>query len=66
MKNSEIKELTTREIIERLDEEKSSLIQMKINHAISPIENPQLINKRRRLVARLMTELQVRKSQNNV
>jgi len=66
MKNSEIKELTTKEIIERLDEEKSSLIQMKINHAISPIENPQLISKRRRLVARLMTELQVRKPQNFV
>jgi len=29
---------------------------MKLNHAISPLENPQIIKESRRTIARLMTE----------
>ena len=56
MKTSEIRELTTQEILERIDNEKTSLVRMKLNHAISPLENPQKIKESRRTVARLMTE----------
>jgi len=64
MKNSEIKELTTAEIVERIEMEKNNLDKMKMNHVISPIENPLLIKQVRRVVARLKTELNARKKQN--
>lgn len=60
MKNSEIKELTTLEIVEKLDAEKSALTRFKLNHAISPLENPLQIKVSRRNIARLMTELRQR------
>jgi large subunit ribosomal protein L29 len=64
MKNSEIKELTTAEIVERIEMEKNNLDKMEMNHVISPIENPLLIKQVRRVVARLKTELNARKKQN--
>jgi len=64
MKNSEIKELTTAEIVERIEMEKDKLDKMEMNHVISPIENPLLIKQVRRVVARLKTELNARKKQN--
>ncbi len=61
MKNSEVKELTTQEIVEKLDAERSALTRLKMNHAISPLENPMQIKETRRNIARLMTELHQRK-----
>ncbi|MBO7457813.1 MAG: 50S ribosomal protein L29 [Paludibacteraceae bacterium] len=60
MKTAEIKELTTAEIEERLATEKESLQRMKINHSISPLENPMQIKVARRNIARLATELRSR------
>ncbi|BAX79542.1 50S ribosomal protein L29 [Labilibaculum antarcticum] len=60
MKNSEIKELTTTEIVEKVDFEKSTLTRFKLNHAISPLENPLQIKVTRRNIARLVTELRHR------
>ncbi len=65
MNNSEIKELSTAEIVERIEIEKNDLEKLEINHIISPIENPLLIRKSRRTIARLKTELQTRKLQEN-
>jgi large subunit ribosomal protein L29 len=56
MKSSEIKELSNQELLEHIDNEKTSLVRMKLNHAISPLENPQKIKESRRTIARLMTE----------
>ena len=56
MKSSEIKELSNQELIEHIDNEKTSLVRMKLNHAISPLENPQKIKESRKTIARLMTE----------
>ena len=56
MKSSEIKELSNQELLEHIDNEKSSLVRMKLNHAISPLENPQKIKESRKTIARLMTE----------
>jgi large subunit ribosomal protein L29 len=56
MKSSEIKELSNQELLERIDNEKTSLVRMKLNHAISPLENPQKIKESRKNIARLMTE----------
>jgi len=60
MKTAEIKELTTAEIQERLDTEKAGLVRMKLNHSISPLDNPLQIREARKTIARLATELRQR------
>lgn len=61
MKKEDIKQLSTKELLERVEEEKTTLVKLKMNHAISPLENPQKIVETRRLIARLMTEATSRK-----
>jgi large subunit ribosomal protein L29 len=65
MKNSEIKELTTKEIVERIDTEKDRLTRMKLNHAISPLENPIVLTGIRKDIARLKTEMRNRQLTEN-
>ena len=60
MKNSEIKELTNQELIERIDAERENLVRMKLNHSISPLDNPLQIRDVRKNIARLATELRQR------
>ncbi|HDZ41466.1 MAG TPA: 50S ribosomal protein L29 [Bacteroidetes bacterium] len=60
MKSSEIRELTTQEIRERIDNERISLVRMKLNHAITPLDNPNIIKETRGNIARLLTELRKR------
>ena len=60
MKTSEIKELSTADALERIQAEKDTLLRMKMNHAITPLENPQVIKRVRRNIARLKTILRQR------
>lgn len=60
MEQKVIKELTSSEIVERLDEEKRQLSKLKLNHAVSPLENPNKIKAYRKTIARLQTELRRR------
>jgi large subunit ribosomal protein L29 len=60
MKTREIKELNNKEILERIDAEREHLVRLKLNHAISPLDNPLQIKGVRRTVARLATELRQR------
>ena len=57
MKKEDIKDLSTDELKLRLEEEKGLYSKMKMNHAISPIENPMKIRITRRGVAMIQTEL---------
>ena len=57
MKAAELKELTLKELQERIENEESFLIKQKLNHAVSPLDNPQKIKETRRNVARLKTVL---------
>ncbi len=66
MKNSEIKELSTKELKERIDSEKELLVRMRLNHAVSPLDNPLKIRDARRNVARMNTELVKRLSTENI
>lgn len=61
MANKEIKGLSDQELRERISEEKAALNKMKLNHAISPVENPSKIRENRRNVARMITEANKRK-----
>jgi large subunit ribosomal protein L29 len=62
MKNSEILELSTEELVARVSEERVNLTKLKFAHAVSTIENPTRITKVRKDIARLNTELIKRKA----
>ena len=61
MKASVIKEMSSSEILERIDNEKAMLQKLRMNHTVSPLENPLKIKFTKRTIARLLTELQSRK-----
>jgi large subunit ribosomal protein L29 len=63
MKNTELIELTDKELNERLDNEKDYLLRLRLNHAISPLDNPMKIKESRRNIAMMMTEINKRKKQ---
>ena len=63
MKQSEIKELSTVELQEKLSDTKKTYVDLKMTHAISPLENPIQLRSVRRSVARLATELTNREVQ---
>lgn len=60
MKSTEIRELSIKEILERIDNEKTTLVRMKLNHAITPLDNPNKLSEMRKTIARLITELRQR------
>ncbi|MFI3285564.1 MAG: 50S ribosomal protein L29 [Rikenellaceae bacterium] len=57
MKSVELKELSVADLQERIAAEKAQLSQLKVQHAVSPIENPSIIKKSRRDIARMETVL---------
>ncbi len=63
MKNTEIRELSTPELLERIEGEKNYLSKLKLNHAVSPLENPLKIRDSRRNIARMLTELNKRRKE---
>ncbi|MDA9676454.1 50S ribosomal protein L29 [Flavobacteriaceae bacterium] len=63
MKQKEVKELSIEDLNEKLKSFKKELSEMKMTHAISPIENPMQIKSIRRTIARINTELTVRSIQ---
>lgn len=60
MKQDVISQLSTPEVIERLEEERKQLSKLKINHTVSPLENPMKIKEFKKMIARLNTELRKR------
>jgi len=65
MKQEVVKELSTADIIERLEEERKRLTRMKMNHAVSPLDNPHQISANRKIIARMKTELRKREIEEN-
>ncbi len=65
MKTSEIKELSNKEIVERLQVEKENLVRLRLNHAVSPLDNPEKIKESKKNVARLKTILRERELKEN-
>jgi large subunit ribosomal protein L29 len=63
MKQSEIKQLSTADLQDKLSETKKSYTDLKMAHVISPLENPIQLRSVRRTVARLATELTNREGQ---
>ena len=61
MKSSELIDLPEKELIEKLDNEKDYLVRLRLNHAISPLDNPLKIKETRRNIAKILTEMNRRK-----
>ena len=60
MKMNEIKGLETKDLVEKLETAVANYNQMKLNHAVTPMENPSQIKAARRDIARMKTELRQR------
>jgi len=57
MKQTEIKKLSKQDLGDKLVEYKKKLLELKMSHAVSPIENPSLIRNTRRIIARIKTAI---------
>ncbi|MCI1640374.1 MAG: 50S ribosomal protein L29 [Bacteroidales bacterium] len=57
MKVTEIREMSVTDLRDRIEVEKNNLESMKINHAISPLEDTSKFKKSRQDIARMITIL---------
>ena len=60
MKIAEVRELTDKQLVEKLDAERIALDQLVINHSVTPLDSPADIKKKRKTIARLLTEMRQR------
>jgi len=61
MKNKEnIKDMSTADLQEKLEQTREQLVKMRLNNAVSPLENPNQIRNTRKNIARYLTELRRR------
>ena len=63
MKQNEqiLKDIPDLELQEKLEQERDKLKKMKMSHSVSPLENPMTIKYTRKSIARILTEISVRK-----
>ena len=60
MKKESLRELSVADLNERLEMAREQLVKMRLNHAASPLENPNTIRDTRKAIARILTELRRR------
>ena len=65
MKISEIREMSVADLRDRISVEKANLDTMKINHAISPLEDTSKFKKSRKDIARMLTVLTEKEKEQN-
>jgi large subunit ribosomal protein L29 len=63
MKTSEIEKLSLEDLKDKLAENKKQLSDLKMNHAVSPLENPLQIKSVRKTVARLLTAIAAKQNE---
>ncbi len=63
MKQNVVVELSTPELIEKIELEKEKYAKLRMGHVISQLENPMEMRYARKTIARLMTELRKREMQ---
>lgn len=64
MKKENFTEVSTQDLRDRLAEMEKDYAQLKINHAISPLDSPAKITHARKEIARVKTELRQRELNN--
>ncbi|MDD2419768.1 MAG: 50S ribosomal protein L29 [Bacteroidia bacterium] len=57
MKATEIRELSINDLRERIETEKANLVRLRMNHAISPLDDLSQIKKAKTNIARMLTIL---------
>jgi ribosomal protein L29 len=62
MKKEAINELSTADLMERIDAAREQYVKMKMQHAVSPLDNPNKISATRKQIARMLTELTKRQN----
>ena len=65
MKISEIREMSVADLRDRIAVEKANLDTMKMNHAISPLEDTPMFKKSRKDIARTLTVLTEKEKEQN-
>ena len=61
MKNKEsIKDMSTADLQEKLEQTREQLVKLRLNNAVSPLDNPNQIRNVRKYIARYLTELRRR------
>ena len=60
MKKEAIREMSTDDLRERLQQMEKDYLQLRINHSVTPLDNPAQITADRRMIARVKTELRRR------
>ena len=63
MKISEVREMSVADLRDRIEIEKANLDTMKLNHAISPLEDTSKFKKTRQDIARMITVLAEKEKQ---
>ena len=63
-KQEAIREISTTDLKERVEQAREQLVKMKLNHAVSPLDNPNQIRETRKNIARYLTELRRRELEN--
>ena len=66
MKAPEIRELSVKDLSDRIEAEKASLLRLKMNHSISPVDDLSQIKKARRNIARMLTILSETQTKQNL
>lgn len=64
MNKAEIKELSTADLTEHLEQMEKEYRQLTVNHSVSPVDNPAKITADRKMIARVKTELRQRELNN--
>ncbi|MBO7074785.1 MAG: 50S ribosomal protein L29 [Bacteroidales bacterium] len=62
MKKEAINELSTADLMERIDATRDQYVKMKMQHAVSPLDNPNKLGETRKQLARMLTELTKRQN----
>ena len=65
MKSTEIREFTLKELEERIETHEAQLQKLRMNHAVSPLDNPMKIKEMRKTIARMKTILSERTREQN-
>ena len=61
---NEIRQLSDKDLQERLELERDALAKLHFNHTIAGLESPKVLSEKKRDIARLLTEQNARKNAN--
>ncbi|MBI49349.1 MAG: 50S ribosomal protein L29 [Crocinitomicaceae bacterium] len=64
MEMNEIRQMSDKDLSERLVVEREALSKLRFNHSVAGLESPNILKNKKRDIARLLTEQNLRKNTN--